>query len=117
MTEISPTGIYKDGRAIAMSVDPNTSNDVCSFCRHSKVLGFMSIECTLGHTPYFRSLSNVGMIFVSDCGAGELKPELQAFDETRGLSASEPPSGGEAVTPNPPEVSRHQGSTRHQIRM
>lgn len=24
-----------EGRAIAMSVDPNTSDDVCSFCRHA----------------------------------------------------------------------------------
>lgn len=29
----------KDGREIAMSVDPNVSNDVCTFCRHGKFSG------------------------------------------------------------------------------
>lgn len=71
-----------EGHEIAMSVDPNVSNDVCTFCKHSQwneeVLGVPS--CTLGHTPYFRSFSNMGPIWVSDCKAGELTPELAALD-------------------------------------
>lgn len=67
-----------DGREIASSVDPNTSNDVCTFCQYSKfndgVLG--APECKLGFTPYFRSLSNLGPIWVSDCKSGELLPAL-----------------------------------------
>ena len=74
----------KDGRDIAMSVDPNTSDDVCTFCRHSewedKEDIFGAPKCKLGHTPYFRSISNMGPIWVSDCGAGELRPELLAVD-------------------------------------
>lgn len=70
-----------NGQAIAASVDPNTSNDVCTFCRHA---GRESIDeapkCSKGHTPYFRSLSNYGEIWVSDCGAGKLRPELAAID-------------------------------------
>jgi hypothetical protein len=73
-----------DGRAIAESVDPNTSNDVCTFCRFSEWPEpndiFGAPRCTLGHTPYFRSISNVGPIWVSDCKAGELLPALAAAD-------------------------------------
>lgn len=72
----------KDGRAIASRVDPNTSNDVCTFCQHSTfadgVLG--APNCKLGFESYFRSLSNLGPIWVSDCGAGELLPKLAAID-------------------------------------
>ncbi len=75
----------KDGRAIALSVDPETSNDVCSFCRHVSEWAIESQlipqpQCALGHTPYFRSMSNHGPIWVSDCGAGELRPELAALE-------------------------------------
>lgn len=75
----------KDGRAIADSVDPNISNDVCTFCRYATKweddpLLFSVPTCNLGHTPYFRSLSNVGPIWVSDCEAGELRPELAAAE-------------------------------------
>lgn len=74
------------GRSIAMSVDPNVSNDVCSFCKYAtfekdgdSFLGDRP-DCALGHTPYFRSLSNMGPIWVSDCKAGELRSELAAMD-------------------------------------
>ena len=67
-----------DGREIALSVDPNTSDDVCTFCRSAEFKGFGLDPpvCRLGHTPYFRSISNLGPIWVSDCKAGELLPEL-----------------------------------------
>jgi len=69
-----------DGRAIALSVDPNLSNDVCTFCLHARFpAGLMDAPgCTLGHTPYFRSLTNIGPIWVSNCNAGEVRPELLA---------------------------------------
>lgn len=75
------------GYEIARSVDPNVSNDVCTFCRHAT---FGPVElildapiCNLGHTPYFRSISNMGPIWVSDCGVGELRPELASIDTTK----------------------------------
>lgn len=70
----------KSGYEIAMSVDPNISNDVCTFCRHSEWRNQMldSPRCRLGHTPYFRSLSNMGPIWVSDCAAGELRDDLKS---------------------------------------
>jgi hypothetical protein len=78
-----------NGRDLAMSVDINVSNDVCTFCRHAQwhdePKGFLGIPaplCALGHTPYFRSMSNLGPIWVSDCGAGELRPELAAMEKT-----------------------------------
>ena len=77
----------KDGREIAASVDPNTSDDVCTYCRHSEFTRgemFEPPKCKLGHTPYFRSLSNMGPIWVSDCGAGELRPEFLAVDTAKG---------------------------------
>lgn len=70
----------KDGRAIAMSVDPNVSDDVCTFCQHGKFEGFNGVlnapTCALGFASYFRSLSNLGPIWVSDCKSGKLRPEL-----------------------------------------
>lgn len=69
----------KDGRAIAMSVDPNTSNDVCTFCRHAKPNADLfppGYDCSLGFGNYFRSLSNLGPIWVSDCQRGELRDDL-----------------------------------------
>lgn len=69
----------KDGRAIAMSVDPNVSDDVCTFCQHAKFesAGVLdSPACALGFASYFRSLSNLGPIWVSDCGSGKLRPEI-----------------------------------------
>lgn len=74
-----------DGRRIALSVDPNTSDDVCTFCKHAIFgEGFMgSPVCTLGHTPYFHSVSNMGAIWVSDCEAGELRPSLAALDRNK----------------------------------
>lgn len=84
----------KDGYEIAMSIDPNVSDDVCTFCRHAewpaKDLADALItapKCRLGHTPYFRSLSNMGPIWVSDCQAGELRPELAAVDKNKGATA------------------------------
>ena len=70
---------------IAMRVDPNTSNDVCTFCRHATFDGDIldPPKCALGHTAYFRSLSNLGPIWVSDCEAGELLPELAAAEAAR----------------------------------
>jgi hypothetical protein len=74
----------KDGRAIADSVDPNVSNDVCTFCRHAKFGElFDPPECQLGHASYFRSLSDMGPIWVSDCQSGELRPELAALEKHR----------------------------------
>ena len=68
----------KSGYEIAMSVDPNVSNDVCTFCKHarwpnSKDDILAPPVCTLGHTSYFRSLSQYGPIYVSDCKSGELR--------------------------------------------
>lgn len=71
----------KTGYDIAMSVDPNVSDDVCTFCRHARSVSFENgVDCSLGFTGYFRSLSNMGPIFVSDCKRGELRPELAAID-------------------------------------
>jgi hypothetical protein len=61
----------RSGYDIVMSVDPNVSDDVCTFCRHARRVELSGVDCALGHTGYFRSISNVGPIFVSDCGAGE----------------------------------------------
>lgn len=72
----------RSGYEIANSVDPNTSNDVCTFCKHAE--GPVDLEngvkCSLGYAGYFRSISNLGYIFVSDCGHGELKPEWAALE-------------------------------------
>ena len=72
----------KTGAEIARSVDPNTSNDVCTFCRHATFSEepFAAPTCALGYTGYFHSLSNMGPIWVSDCKRGELRPELAAID-------------------------------------
>lgn len=71
-----------DGYAIAMSVDPNVSDDVCTFCVHAKFGDASQIldapTCALGFASYFRSLSNMGPIWVSDCKSGKLRPELAA---------------------------------------
>lgn len=68
----------EDGRAIAMSVDPNVSNDVCTFCVHVDLAAWTDItaapKCKLGFTSYFRSLSDYGPIWVSDCKSGEARP-------------------------------------------
>ena len=73
-----------DGRTIAMSVDPNVSNDVCTFCVHAKFTDqmFDPPTCALQFTPYFRSLSNMGAIWVSDCKSGELRPALAAAERS-----------------------------------
>lgn len=76
-----------DGSKIAASVDPNTSDDVCTFCRHARSIVMerdRSVDCALGFTGYFRSLSNMGPIFVSDCRRGELRPELAEIDRNKG---------------------------------
>ncbi len=67
-----------DGQSIARSVDPNTSDDVCTFCVNAVFDGDGIPACRLGHVPYFRSISNMGAIWVSDCKSGELRPELAA---------------------------------------
>lgn len=72
-----------DPRDIALSVDPNTTNDVCTFCRHAAWEGDTMLAgptCGLGYTSYFRSISNLGPIWVSDCNAGELLPELKELE-------------------------------------
>jgi hypothetical protein len=66
-----------------MRVDPETSNDVCTFCKHASGLEMFSVKCALGFDSYFRSLSNLGPIFVSDCGHGELQPELASREKSR----------------------------------
>lgn len=69
------------GYEIAMSVDPNVSNDVCTFCRHARSVDIETgVDCALGFTGYFRSMSNMGWIFVSDCRHGELRPEFASLD-------------------------------------
>ena len=74
----------RSGYEIALSVDPNTSDDVCSFCIHATFGEFLDApKCALGFQGYFRSLSNYGPIWVSDCGKGEFKPELAAIDKKR----------------------------------
>lgn len=75
----------ESGYEIAMRVDPNVSDDVCTFCRHARSVDFETgVDCALGFTGYFRSMSNLGWIFVSDCGCGELRPELAALDASNG---------------------------------
>lgn len=73
----------ESGYDIASRVDPNVSNDVCTFCRHATFgKEFMDPPtCALGHQGYFRSLSNMGPIWVSDCEKGELRPELAAAEK------------------------------------
>lgn len=80
----------ESGYDIASRVDPNVSNDVCTFCRHATFAGeFMDPPtCALGHHGYFRSLSQYGPIWVSNCEKGELRPELAAADTAR-----TPPTG------------------------
>ena len=75
----------KDGRAIAESVDPNISDDVCTFCRHATTPTELldAPKCELGFNSYFRSLSNMGPIWVSDCERGELLPEFAAVDTAK----------------------------------
>jgi len=70
------------GYEIASRVDPNTSNDVCTFCRHATFGKEMMAPptCALGHKGYFRSLSQYGPIWVSNCEVGELRPELAAAE-------------------------------------
>ncbi len=79
----------ESGYDIAKRVDPNISNDVCTFCRHATFgEAFMSApECALGHKGYFRSLSNYGPIWVSNCEAGELRPELAAAEKKNNAAA------------------------------
>ena len=79
----------KTGQEIAASVDPNTSDDVCTFCRHvakwdQDIFPGPKPICAKGHETYFRSLSQHGPIWVSDCQEGELKPEWLAVDTARG---------------------------------
>ena len=84
-----------DGRAIADSVDPNVSNDVCTFCIHSR-FGSEFLDtpnCALGHPSYFRSLSNLGPIWVSNCRAGVLRPELAAAESAAQKSTSNQDKG------------------------
>lgn len=85
----------KDGREIAMSVNPNVSDDVCTFCVHAKFGDGSQIldapTCVLGHDSYFRSLSNLGPIWVSDCKSGKLRPEF-----VPAAQSSRPNPGGEA---------------------
>lgn len=77
----------ESGRSIASRVDPNTSNDVCTFCRHATFGTTDDIlsppKCAIGYAGYFRSLSNYGPIWVSDCEKGELRPELAAVDTAK----------------------------------
>lgn len=72
------------GYDIALRVDPNTSNDVCTFCKHATFKGEIldPPTCALGFAGYFRSLSNLGPIWVSNCKRGELRPELAALEST-----------------------------------
>jgi len=72
------------GYDIALSVDPEVSDDVCTFCKHATFGEFMAApKCALGHDAYFRSISNMGPIWVSDCAHGELRPELAAIDTSK----------------------------------
>ena len=78
----------KSGAEIARSVDPSTSDDVCTFCRHvarwdKDIFPAPKPICAKGHETYFRSLSNYGPLWVSDCGDGELRPELAVRDKNR----------------------------------
>lgn len=68
------------GYEIASRVDPNVSNDVCTFCKHAKKIEFFNVKCELGFTGYFRSLSQFGPIFVSDCERGEPRPGFEVDD-------------------------------------
>lgn len=68
------------GYEIASRIDPNVSNDVCTFCRHARSVSLETgVDCSLGFASYFRSLSNMGAIFVSNCEHGEIMPELIAL--------------------------------------
>lgn len=73
----------RDGQQIARSVDPNTSDDVCTFCQHARSVTVEGVDCSLGHTGYLRSMSNMGLVYVSDCQAGQLRPELAAIDRNK----------------------------------
>lgn len=76
------------GYDIALRVDPETSDDVCTFCKHATFSeSFDAPICALGFKGYFRSISNVGAIWVSDCERGELRPELAAIDQSKPRSA------------------------------
>ena len=72
------------GYEIASRVDPNTSDDVCTFCKHANKIEPFNVECALGFIGYFRSISQYGPIFVSNCGRGELRPEFLAVDTAKG---------------------------------
>ena len=65
-------------REIALSVDPNVSNDVCTFCKHANFAADRRKICDLGYESYFRGFSNVGWLYVSDCRKGELSPKWAA---------------------------------------
>lgn len=80
----------RTGYEIAMSVDPNVSDDVCTFCKHARSVDMENgVDCALGFTGYFRSMSNLGWIFVSDCERGELRPEFAALDTARRPTGAE----------------------------
>ena len=72
----------ESGFEIASRIDPNTSNDVCTFCRHATMPTDLmdAPRCVLGFDSYFRSLSNMGPIWVSNCEKGEIRPELAALE-------------------------------------
>jgi hypothetical protein len=75
--------LMESGTDIAQRVDPNTSNDVCTFCRHATLSDDLMTppKCALGLQGYFRSLSQFGAIWVSDCEKGELRPDLAALEK------------------------------------
>ena len=81
-----------------MTVDPNVSDDVCTFCRHVErwdqdIFPAPKPVCAKGHETYFRSLSDMGPIWVSDCESGKLRPELLACDTANGRTPDQVPSG------------------------
>jgi hypothetical protein len=76
------------GHEIAMNVDPNESDDVCTFCRHGTVSIDHGATCAKGHATYFRSLSSMGPIYVSNCGEGKLRPELMDIDTAKGRNSA-----------------------------
>lgn len=92
----------ESGYEIAMRVDPNVSDDVCTFCKHATFHSSSPLDspvCALGFTPYFRSISNMGPIWVSDCEHGELRPELAAIDTAKNHARpTEPKSEGNDET-------------------
>lgn len=77
----------ESGADIARRVDPNASNDVCTFCCHADMAslkGFMDApKCALGFQGYFQSLPNYGPIWVSNCERGKLRPELAAAEKKK----------------------------------